>query len=92
VIPPELDALRAVLSEPGFDGPRAVTWLRNRLVHPMDSGEPDRIEHAVLQAWQLSMHYLELLLLHRLGYRGPYLRRFPAGGFAHDRLPGPWSS
>lgn len=91
-LPAELAALRAVAAANSADGPRAVTWMRNRLVHPKDAGEPYRVKHALLQAWQLSMHYGELLLLHRLGYRGTYLRRFPSGRWAHDHEIVPWAA
>ena len=91
-IPPELDALPGLLTEEDADGPRVVTWLRNRLVHPKDAGEPYQLAHTVDHAWLLSMHYLDLLLLHRLGYQGAYLKRFPPGGWAHGSQPVPWAS
>lgn len=53
--------------------------------------EPYRIEGAVLQAWQLSISYLELLLLRRLDYRGMYLPRYPPGGWSHDSQRVPWA-
>ncbi len=89
-IPAELNALRQVLDEPGLDGPRALTWLRNRLVHPKDAAEPYRIENAVQHGWLLSMQYLDLLTLRRVRYNGHYLRRV-SGGFAHDSQPVPWA-
>jgi hypothetical protein len=89
-IPAELDALRQVLDEPGLDGPRALTWLRNRLVHPKDAAEPYRIKNAVQHGWLLSMQYLDLLTLHRLHYNGNYLRRI-GDVFAHDSQPVPWA-
>jgi hypothetical protein len=62
-IPAELNALRQVLDEPDLDGPRALTWLRNRLVHPKDAAEPYRIDKAVQHGWLLSMQHLDLLTL-----------------------------
>lgn len=91
-LPRELTALGALATHKPMDGPEAVTWMRNRLVHPKDAGEPYRVHHALLEAWQLSMHYGELLLLQRLGYNGAYLRRFPTGGFAHAHEPVPWTT
>jgi hypothetical protein len=90
-IPSSLPALQQLANEHSFDGPQAVTWLRNRLVHPKDPGEPYRIKNLIAEAWLLSMNYSELLLLHQLNYRGSYLPRFPLGRFAHDREPVPWS-
>jgi len=57
------------------DGPQVLSWLRNRLVHPKDAGEPYRIEDLVSDAWRLVTEYGELLLLHRVGYQGRYLPR-----------------
>ena len=51
-----------------IDGPEVLMWLRNRLVHPKDAGEPYRIEDLVTEAWRLVIEYGELLLLHRIGY------------------------
>lgn len=89
-VPGDLAALKDFAATKGVDGPQAVIWVRNRLVHPKDSGEPYRIDNLVLHAWQLSMHYVQLLLLHRLGYDGPYLPPFPPGRFAHDSEAVPW--
>lgn len=36
-----------------IDGPEVLTWLRGRLVHPKDAGEPYRIEDLVTDAWRL---------------------------------------
>ncbi len=92
-IPAELPALEQFGAEEGVtDGPTLVTRVRNRLVHPKDAGEPYRIRNLVFEAWLLSMHYSELLLLHELGYRGRYRRRFPTNGWAHDRHAVPWAS
>ena len=88
-IPADFTALEAFATKDSRDGPQAVIWVRNRLVHPKDAGEPYRIENLVLNAWQLSMHYAQLLLLHR--YDGPYLPPFPPGRFAHDSEAVPWA-
>lgn len=91
-IPAALPALQQfAIDESLADGPEVVTRLRNRLVHPKDAREPYRIRHLVLQAWQLSMQYGELLLLHELGYRGQFCRRVPPREWAHEREPVPWA-
>lgn len=42
-VPTELAALLGLVpGEPNADGPRVLTWLRNRLVHPKDAGERQR--------------------------------------------------
>jgi hypothetical protein len=89
-VPIELDVLSTVARERHLDGPSSVTWVRNRLVHPKYPAEVYAIDRLVLQAWQLSMHYGDLLLLSRLGYRGKYMRRFPPGRNAHSSVDVPW--
>lgn len=93
-VPPELDAvLRFIDDEQSVsDGPSALARIRNRLVHPKDAAEPYRREHLLVQTWQLSMHYGELLLLAEIGYRGRYQPRFPPGRWAHDSEPVPWAN
>lgn len=91
-IPTALSALQQFASEERLaDGPEAVARLRNRLVHPREAREPYQIRHLVLEAWQLSMQYGELLLLHELGYRGQFGRRVPPREWAHDREHVPWA-
>ena len=91
-IPPDFPGLCELARNKSLaDGPEAVTWVRNRLVHPKDAGEPYRIQQLVSDAWQLSMYYGELILLHELGYQGQFLPRFPARRFIRNRVPAPWS-
>ena len=74
-----------------IDGPEVLTWLRNRLVHPKDAGEPYRIEDLVTEAWRLVTEYGELLLLHRIGYKGKYLPRTNSGHWVNS-VPVPWAN
>lgn len=73
-----------------IDGPEVLTWLRGRLVHPKDAGEPYRIESLITEAWRLVTEYGELLLLHRIGYRGKYLPRTDTGQWVNS-TPVPWA-
>jgi hypothetical protein len=92
-VPVELDALERLREQERLDdAPDAIAWLRNRLVHPKDAGEPYRLDGLIVQTWQLLMQYAELLLLHDLGYAGAFCRRFPPGRWAHDSRPVPWSA
>jgi hypothetical protein len=93
-IPDDLDALARVPLDPGVpqDGPAAISWVRNKLVHPKDAREPYRLEHVVRQTWQLVMHYSELLLLREVGYTGAYKVRFPPGHWEHQTQPVPWAA
>lgn len=93
-VPPELPALATLTGEDGeqLNGPDAVVWARNRLVHPKDVSEPYRLDGLLVQAWQLLRHYCELLLLFEVGYTGFYCARFPLGQWAHDSAPVPWAA
>jgi hypothetical protein len=73
------------------DGPQVLSWLRNRLVHPKDAGEPYRIEDVVSDAWQLVTEYGELLLLHRIGYQGKYLPKTVKSEWV-ESVPVPWTT
>ena len=73
------------------EGPEVLTWLRNRLVHPKDAGEPYRIGNLVTEAWLLVTEYGELLLLHRLGYKGKYLPRTDRSEWVKS-IPVPWAT
>ncbi|GAA2018606.1 hypothetical protein GCM10009719_31920 [Nocardioides kribbensis] len=90
IIPPELEGLARLAPSNMQTGPLATTWLRNKLVHPKDAAQPYKIESALWSCWLLSLEYLELLLLHRLDYRGHYLPKRPHI-WAHQSIPVPWA-
>jgi hypothetical protein len=75
------------------DGPRTLPPVRNMLVHPTDAGEPYRRKKLVVESWLLSMHYANLLLLSRIGYRGRYQPHPLVGSstWAHTPVNVPWS-
>jgi hypothetical protein len=103
-IPVDIDAtLQPVLAQfaadetkrqgKNLDGPDMVTHIRNRLVHP--SGAHEQLykrSGLLMEAWLLTRHYLVLLILHSIGYSGPYrdLRRIT--GWASDVGSVPWAS
>jgi hypothetical protein len=76
------------------DGPEATTWVRNGIVHP----KPKMGQKALLssssvrvEAWNLGMWYLELILLKLFNYEGPYFNRLRQGfHFWGDGEPVPW--
>lgn len=93
-VPPGLDGLDAHvlgLKPKWRDGPGAIVSVRNCLVHPKDPEEPYMIEGLVWQAARLLREFGCLLLLHRLGYRGRFLRLYPPGRWAHSSEPVPWA-
>ncbi|QFU91640.1 hypothetical protein YIM_32395 [Amycolatopsis sp. YIM 10] len=80
-------------SDVPLDGPDAVKEIRNRLVHPnIPQDEVYHLDGLVTDAWLLSRHYLNLLILHWLDYRGSYQTVLGPGGWAGDSDPVPWAS
>jgi hypothetical protein len=72
-------------------GPVALARVRNAVTHPRRRHGDLSYPHDVwLAAWQLSVHYLELLILRRLGYTGAYVDRFSAVWHG-DTEPVPWN-
>src|SRR6266568_4105043 len=74
-----------------LDGAHMVTQIRNRLVYP--TGDQERVyrrDGLVAEAWLLTRHYLVLLILHSLGYRGLYRDLRRTSGWAADCKNVPW--
>lgn len=71
-VPTTLTETRGQL--PGHDGPQAVSTIRNGVVHPKGL---DREGDGVLtfEILRLATWYLELAILHHLGYQGKHLNR-----------------
>jgi hypothetical protein len=90
--PSELTALGRFCDERGFDGPEAVTWMRNRLIHPKDPAEPYKLQGLLAEVWLLALSYLELCLLHRIGFEGQYMPRWPPGRWEGTTEQVPWTS
>jgi hypothetical protein len=64
------------------DGPRALTEIRNAIIHPRKSKRDklrDVPDQAMYQALRLGLWYLELILLRLLGYNGYYYNRLTYG-------------
>lgn len=96
-IPDELEALIDQATDPDESdvptvGPGVGAWVRNRISHPKDPNKPYAIEGLVFQASLLMREYLELLILHHLGYQGSWRRMYPPGRWAGDSEPVPWST
>lgn len=72
--PPTLRNLAALGAAESIDPPEAFTRARNRIVHPPTrSGAPST--EVLIDAYQLGLWYLELVILHYLGYAGKYMNR-----------------
>ena len=75
------------------DAPEVLAQIRNDLTHPkLDSPEPEvySVPGALAEAWRLSLQYVDLLILHRIDYRGSYGSRLPDRPSALDVSSVPW--
>ena len=95
-IPDSMSALRGrvnSLGQRGWEAPEVLFNVRNRLVHPpkrFESPEwPTRAE--LLETWQLSTWFLELILLRLSDYSGPYWSRLRLGRSGFDTELVPWA-
>lgn len=93
-ISPALDAFaKAELARQGraLDAADVATQMRNRLVHPTDlPGLVYHIADLITEAWALTRHFLALLILQTLDYRGSYRDLRQLTGSAHQVAPVPW--
>ena len=76
-----------------FDGPEIAMQIRNRIVHPEDKQERIYEQHdLVTEVWCLMRHYLSLLILNSIGYKGTYRDLRVLTGSVWDGIgPVPWS-
>ncbi len=88
-IPASLSKLNGCF--PSASGPEAITTIRNSIMHPTKANREKRQAHSiyvVYEAWQLSMHYIELAILKLMGYSGPYHNRITnPSAFYPDLVP-----
>ncbi|MEU6026945.1 hypothetical protein ABZ825_07980 [Streptomyces tauricus] len=74
------------------DGADVVTRVRNRLVHPKETQEPVYgVKGLVTETWLLTRHYLALLVLRSIGYRGSYQDLSRANRWVGETEPVPWT-
>ncbi|MGW4730143.1 hypothetical protein ACWEQC_13395 [Streptomyces shenzhenensis] len=74
------------------DGADVVTRVRNRLVHPKETQEPVyAVKGLVAETWLLTRHYLALLVLRSIGYRGSYQDLSRTNGWVGETKPVPWA-
>jgi len=88
-----LSARRGRLGQASWSGPELVFNIRNSLVHPpkrlTDPEWPKSAE--LVEAWQLSTWYLEVILLRIFGYEGEYTSRLDLSGYKGRTEPLPWA-
>ena len=93
-IPPTLNDLQAYCTLHKLaDGAEGITNVRNALVHPSPTKRKRLHDSpgAAIQAWVLSLWYLDLLLLNVCAYKGRYSNRTIAGWRGNEIVTVPWS-
>jgi len=96
-IPASLADLQTAASteQTWVDGPKAITELRNGLIHPSPQRRRKVFSHAAgarHDAWCLGLWYLELSLLRIFEYHGLYANRLMRDGFhGQQMMPVPWA-
>jgi len=87
-IPAHLAALKAFAKKEGHgDAPKAVTDVRHRLTHPKALDDLYDRDRLLIEAWWLAVRYLELLILHWIGYTGRIVDRTKRGWPQVDAVP-----
>lgn len=75
-----------------WNGPKAITEIRNFIVHPEKEGTPISKQKLPLQdVWRLSLWYLELVLLHLFKHNGVYSNRLTSNKFVGQVENVPWA-
>jgi hypothetical protein len=87
-IPPQLKSLHHKPGGKWADSTAAITGVRNSLVHPDEESRPD--DDTYYDAWRLSMHLIELILLRLCEHKGKYSNRLETRR-AGTVVPVPWS-
>jgi hypothetical protein len=87
-VPAHLPALKAFASDEGLgDAPKAVAEVRHRLTHPKLLDDLYDRGQLLTEAWWLTVRYLELLILHWVGYAGGVVDRTKRGWPQVDVVP-----
>lgn len=76
----------------GIDAPSALTLVRDEVTHPKDRQLLDDLTGPLANAARLSSRYLDLLILHRLGYQGWTRDRTKTTGFEGEEERVPWAT
>ncbi len=73
-----------------WDGPSAVTWLRNYAMHG-ERALPGPSWRNYWEGWQLSCWYVEMVILALCGYRGTYVSRLHMDSLRNTVHRVPWA-
>ncbi len=89
---PLADLAKLSLSSRWLDGPHAFTEIRNGLIHPKKRQKiSDAPSEAKIDACDLGLWYLELVLLCIFNYQGSYASRLPRLCWNGETEPVPWA-
>ena len=94
-VPSSLSELGQLIKDHNLsDGAHAFTWIRNKIVHPSYSNRKklfDSSSPAKVEAWELGLWYLELILLRLFDYQKSYVNRLQKGlKYPGDTESVPW--
>jgi hypothetical protein len=89
-IPDALKALHAKRGQKWGDSMDAITKIRNNIIHPADK-EQQLPEQATLEAWKLSLWYIDMILLRLCGHHGECANRLTPHWTGQVELV-PWAS
>jgi hypothetical protein len=87
-IPPVLSALLGRPGKKWEDGMDAITAIRNSLVHPDGANESVGTYY---EAYNLSLWYIDLILLRLCGHKGNYANRLVPSRMVGTVEPVPWA-
>ncbi len=76
----------------GWDAPRTVVRVRNELIHPTDTQAIYAIDGLVAEASRLAARFLDLAVLHRIGFRGEVRDRTLSAAWEGETEPLPWAT
>lgn len=74
-----------------LDAPHALTEIRNALVHPEHKKHGQISTELFIEAWNLSLWYLEMTILAIAGYKGTYANRLIKQRWVGSVENVPWS-
>lgn len=89
-IPATMTELLTLGQPLNWDGPRALTEIRNSLVHPSKNQRAGGKRLPYFEAWNLGQWYLELSLLALIGFDDVYSDRTRLGAWMGDVQELPW--
>ena len=93
-VPDRMNKLARLAADWRIDAPESLTRLRNKLEHPTTTNRRhlEKVDGVhLLQAAELGLEYVELVLLALFGYRGKHARRAFPGWVGADEALVPWA-